>query len=60
MDFCHLLKKWAKVLAKNICSIVNIVKYSQNLLDYAKRSATDVLKFSTKEEDKKTAEATGW
>ena len=34
-------------------------KYSQNLLDHAKQSATDALKTSTKSVIQKTAEATG-
>ena len=34
-------------------------KYSQNLLDHAKQSATDALKTSTNSVIQKTAEATG-
>ena len=34
-------------------------KYSQNLLDHAKKSATNILKTATKKAIKETAEATG-
>ena len=35
-------------------------KYSQNLIDYAKQSATDALKTASKRAIQKTAEATGY
>ena len=41
-------------MGKNISS-----KYNQKLLDHAKKSATDVIKTSSKRADQKTADATG-
>ena len=54
MDFCLLLKIWAKTISKNLSS-----KHSQKLLDHAKKSATDALKTSSKRALQTTAEATG-
>ena len=48
----------SKILAKNISKILS-GKYSQNLLDHAKQSATDAVKTSSKRVIRKTAEATG-
>ena len=45
---------FAKNMGKNISS-----KYNQKLLDHAKKSATDVIKTSSKRADQKTADATG-
>ena len=53
MDFCHLLKSWAKILVKT-CG-----KCSQKLLDSAKKSTTDVIKSASKRVIQKTAEGTG-
>ena len=52
-DFSLLLKIWVKT-SKNVSS-----KYSQKLLDHAKRSATDALKTASKRAIQKTAEAAG-
>ena len=52
-DFSLLLKIWVKT-SKNVSS-----KYSQKLLDHAKRSATDTLKTASKRAIQKTAEAAG-
>ena len=40
MEFCLLLKICVKKISKNISTSLN-GKYSQNLLDYAKKSATE-------------------
>ena len=57
-----------KNMGKNILTILNIGenineklsrKYSQKLLDHAKRSATDALKISSERFIQKTPEATG-
>ena len=53
---------FAKDMGKEICKNVNknqSVKYSQKLLDHAKKSATDALKISSKRVIQKTAETTG-
>ena len=44
---------------KYLFNLLNINKYNQNLLDYAKQSATDALKTSSKGLNQKTAEANG-
>ena len=49
MDFCLLLKKIGKYTNK----------YSQKLLDIAKKSTTDAIKKASKRAIQKTAEATG-
>ena len=49
-------------MGKNICKTITknlIGKYNQNLLDYAKQSATDALKTSSKRVIQKAEEATG-
>ena len=43
-----------KNIGKNICS-----KYSQKLIDSAKKSATDAMKTASKRSIQKTAEVTG-
>ena len=45
---------FAKNIGKNICN-----KYSQKLLDIAKKSAPDTIKTASKRAIQKTAEATG-
>ena len=53
---------FAKNMGKEICKNVNknqSVKYSQKLLDHAKKPATDALKISSKRVIQKTAETTG-
>ena len=50
MDFCLLLKIWGENLSS---------KYSQKILDHAKKSAINALKTSSKRVIQKTAEATG-
>ena len=47
----------SKNISKNISKILNI-KYSQNVLDHAKQSATDGSETSSKRVIQKTAEAT--
>ena len=54
MDFCLLLKIWAKNTGKNVSG-----KYSQKLIDHSKQSATVALKTTPKRVIQKTAEATG-
>ena len=49
MDFYLLLKTWVKNLSN---------KYSQQLLDTAKKSTTDAIKTASKRPLQKTAEAT--
>ena len=55
MDF-HLCKNMGKNIGKNISKSLNS-KYSQKLLDNAKRSATGLFKTSSKRVIQKTAEA---
>ena len=50
MDFYPLLKIWVKSLSN---------KYSQKLLDSAKKSTTDAIKTASKRAIEKTTEATG-
>ena len=47
-------KSIGKIIRKNVSG-----KYSQKLLDHAKKFATDALKTSSKQVIQKTAEATG-
>ena len=47
MDFCHLLKIWVKILVKKISKNLR-GKYSQKPLNHAKKSATYILKNSSK------------
>ena len=54
MDFCHLLKIWVKILVKKISKNVR-GKYSQKPLNHAKKSATYILKNSSKLVIQKTA-----
>ena len=58
MDFCFLLKIWAKKICKNISQHLG-GKYSQNRIDHAKQSATDALKTAWKKATQKSAETTG-
>ena len=57
---CHLIKPrdgflpFARNMSKNLRN-----KYSQKLLDSAKKSATDAIKTASKREIQKTAEGTG-
>ena len=44
MDFCLLLKIWAKTLIKNFSQSLSSKKYSQKPLDHAKRSAANALR----------------
>ena len=50
MEFCALLKTWVKISSN---------KYSQKLLDSAKKSTADAIKTVSKRVIQKTAEATG-
>ena len=45
--FLCLAKNMGKNIGKNICKNLSS-KYSQKLLDHAKQSATDALKFASK------------
>ena len=54
MDFCHLLKIWVKILVKKISKNLR-GKYSQKPLNHAKKSATYILKNSSKLVIQKTA-----
>ena len=54
MDFCHLLKIWVKILVKKISKNLH-GKYSQKPLNHAKKSATYILKNSSKLVIQKTA-----
>ena len=54
MDFCHLLKIWVKILVKKISKNLR-GKYSQKPLNHAKKSATYILKNSSKPVIQKTA-----
>ena len=58
MDFYLLLKTWLKMLVKIISKNLS-GKYSQKLLDHAKRSTADALEIISKRAIQKTAEATG-
>ena len=49
---------FSKNMWKNIGKVLSC-KYSQNLLDHAKQSATDVLKTASKGTIQKASEATG-
>ena len=51
-------KKMGKIIVKNISKNLS-GKYSQKLLDYAKQSAIDAFKATSKKVIQKTAEATG-
>ena len=58
MEFCVLQKNMGKNIAKNISKTLS-GKYSQNLLDHAKKTATVALKTTSKRAIWKTAQATG-
>ena len=58
MDFCLLLKTRVSNIGKNVRKNLSD-RYSQKLLDHAKRSATDAVKTASKRVIQKTAEATG-
>ena len=58
MDFCFLLKTCAKILVKNKNKNLSY-KYSQKLLDHAKKSATDAARNMSKKVFRKTSKATG-
>ena len=47
MDFCLLLEIWVKMFFKNVSKNLS-GKNSQELLDWAKQFATDVLKTASK------------
>ena len=49
---------FTKIIDKNISKSL-IAKYSQKLLDHARKSATDVLKTTLKRPIQKTAEVSG-
>ena len=51
MDFCLLLKMWAKISVKNISKNLSS-KCRQKSLDYAKQSGTDALKTVLKSNSK--------
>ena len=60
---CYGFLSFAKNLAKNIGKNISkslTSKYSQNLLDHAKQSATDAFKTSSKRVIQKTVDATGY
>ena len=57
-EFFSFAKNMSKNIGKNISKNLS-GKYSQKLLDYAKKSATDPLKTSSKIVIQKTTEATG-
>ena len=54
MDFLSFARNMSKNVIKNLSS-----KHSQKLLEYTKKSATDVLKTASKRAIQKTAEAAG-
>ena len=59
---CHGFLSFAKNMGKNISKNISKNlrgKYSQKLLNYAKKSATEALKTSPERVIQKTAEATG-
>ena len=56
--FLSFVKNVGKNISKNVSKILS-GKYSQTLLDHAKKSATDILKFFSKRVIQKPAEATG-
>ena len=56
--FFSFAKNMGKSFAKNVSKSLS-GKYSQKLLDYAEKSATDALKTAPKRAILKTAEATG-
>ena len=58
MGFLYLAKNMGKSIGKNISKNL-IGKYSQKRLDYAKKSATEPLKTSTKSVIQKAAETAG-
>ena len=49
MDFCLLVKNMGKNIVKNISKTLS-GKYSQKLLDHAKKSAADAFKTDSKRE----------
>ena len=55
--FLSFAKNMGKKIGKNIIKNLN-GKYSQNLLDHAKQSATDAIKTASIRDIQKTAEAT--
>ena len=55
---CYVFLSFAKNIGMNISKILS-GKYSQKLLDSAKKSGTDALKTASKRAIQKTAEATG-
>ena len=56
--FLSFAKNMGKNIVKNISKNLS-GKYSQNLLDHAKKSAADAFKIVSKKANWKTAEATG-
>ena len=57
--FLSFAKNLAKNIGQNISKSLNS-KYSQNLLDHAKQSATDAFKTSSRRVIQKTVDATGY
>ena len=57
MDFSVFLRMWVKTLVKNISKNLS-GKYSQKLLDYDKKSATDSFKTASKRAIQISAEST--
>ena len=57
MNFCILIEIWGEKIDKNISKTLSS-KYSQNLLDHAKQSATDALETASKRVTQKKAEVT--
>ena len=55
---CYVFLSFAKNIGMNISKILS-GKYSQKLLDSAKKSGADALKTASKRAIQKTAEATG-
>ena len=58
-EFLSFAKNMGKNIGKNKSKSLNS-KYSQELLDHAKQSATDAFKTSSKRVIQKSAEATGY
>ena len=56
MDFCFFARNMGTNVGRNISK--HLIKYSQKLLDHAKKSTTDALKTTSEKEIQKIAEAT--
>ena len=57
MDFCFFARNMGTNVGRNISKHLSS-KYSQKLLDHAKKSTTDALKTTSEKEIQKIAEAT--